>query len=203
MHGKGSLLGKMPGDEWQKFANLRALLGLMYTHPGKKLLFMGGEFGQWREWNHDASLDWHLLERPLHAGLSRWVRDLNTLYRAEPALHALDFSAEGFEWVDFHDYEESVITFLRRAPDGESVLVACNLTPSPRHNYIVGVPRAGRWREILNGDAPLYGGSGMGNLGGVDSAPVAAQGHYHSLVLTLPPLSVSAFKREAAGETRR
>lgn len=191
VYGKGSLLNKMPGDDLQKMANLRALFGYMYAHPGKKLLFMGGEFAQWNEWNHDTSLDWHLLDNPAHRGVQNWVRDLNHFYREQPALHQLDFSAEGFEWVDFHDAENSVITFIRRAANAEDmVLVVCNFTPVPRENYLVGVPRGGRWREALNSDAREYGGAGFGNAGGVDSAPVPAQGRYHSLYLTLPPLGV-------------
>ncbi|MDI6745522.1 MAG: 1,4-alpha-glucan branching protein GlgB [Rhodocyclaceae bacterium] len=198
VHGKGSLIGKMPGDEWQQFANLRLLYGHMWAHPGKKILFMGGEFGQRREWQHDESLEWHVLQYPLHAGLQRWMGDLNRCYRNEPALYEKDFSGDGFSWVDFHDWEESVITFLRhgRRP-GDSVLVACNFTPVARQNYIVGVPHGGYWQEILNSDASLYGGSGSGNLGGVEASPVAAQGHYHSLSLTLPPLSVMYLKPAA------
>ncbi|MDP3030763.1 MAG: 1,4-alpha-glucan branching protein GlgB, partial [Rhodocyclaceae bacterium] len=196
VHGKGSLIGKMPGDEWQQFANLRLLYGHMWAHPGKKILFMGGEFGQRREWQHDESLEWHVLQYTLHAGLQRWMGDLNRCYRAEPALYEKDFSGDGFSWVDFHDWEESVITFLRhgRRPE-DSVLVACNFTPVARQNYIVGVPHGGYWQEILNSDASLYGGSGSGNLGGVEASPVAAQGHYHSLSLTLPPLSVVYLKQ--------
>ncbi len=195
VHGKGSLLAKMPGDEWQKFANLRALYAYLWTHPGKKLLFMGGEFGQWNEWYHETSLDWHLLERAPHQGLHRFVKDLNHLYVSEPALHELDFHVDGFEWIDLHDGEQSVLSFLRkgRLPE-ECVLVVCNFTPVPRHNYRVGVPRAGYWREILNSDATLYGGSGMGNLGGAESAPVGVHRYFHSLTLTLPPLSVLCFK---------
>jgi 1,4-alpha-glucan branching enzyme len=195
VHGKGSLLAKMPGDEWQKFANLRLLLGYMYTQPGKKLLFMGGEIGQWREWNHEASLDWHLLEHPPHRGLQRWVRDLNTLYRGEPALHELDCEPEGFAWVDCHDSEQSTLGYRRRARSSrDELLVACNFTPVPRHNYRLGVPHGGHWQEILNSDAPLYGGSGQGNLGGVRATPVSAHGHAHSVVVTLPPLAIVVFK---------
>jgi 1,4-alpha-glucan branching enzyme len=185
----------MPGDDWQKFANLRTLYGLMFTQPGKKLLFMGGEFGQWREWNHDASLDWHLLEHPPHQGLQRWVRDLNTLVRGEPALHELDCDPAGFAWVDCNDSEASVISFLRRgrAPD-DWLLVACNFTPVPRHDYRVGVPRAGRWDEVLNSDAPLYGGSGQGNLGSATATPPACHGREYTLPITLPPLGVVVFK---------
>jgi 1,4-alpha-glucan branching enzyme len=197
VHGKGSLLGKMPGDDWQKFANLRLLYGYMYAQAGKKLLFMGGEFGQWNEWNHDTSLDWHLAEYPLHKGLQRWVRDLNTTYRAEPALHQFDCDPAGFEWVDINDSEQSVISLLRkgRSPD-DTVLVVCNFTPVPRHNYRVGVPQGGRWEEILNSDAPLYGGSGQGNLGGLNTAPVSCHGRPYLLNLTVPPLGMVAFKRK-------
>ena len=199
VHGKGALIGKMPGDEWQQFANLRLLYGYMWAHPGKKLLFMGGEFGQRREWQHDESLEWHVLQYPLHAGMQRWMGDLNRCYRAQPALYEKDFSAEGFAWIDFNDSEESVISFLRHGRHAEdSVLVVLNFTPLPRHNYVVGVSCGGYWQEILNSDAKLYGGSGMGNLGGVDAAPVAAQGYHHSLALTLPPLSVVYLKAQTA-----
>ncbi|MDH3212732.1 MAG: 1,4-alpha-glucan branching protein GlgB [Myxococcales bacterium] len=195
VHGKGSLLGKMPGDEWQKFANLRALFGYAYTQPAKKLLFMGGEFGQRREWNHDGCLDWHLLEHDRHRGLQRWVRDLNTLYRGEPALHELDCESDGFAWIDCSDAEQSTLTYLRKGRSTPDVLVvACNFTPVLRHGYRVGVPRAGHWRELLNSDAPLYAGSGQGNLGGVRSAPVARHGHPQSIVVTLPPLAIVVFK---------
>ena len=197
VHGKGSLIGKMPGDTWQKFANLRALLGYMWAHPGKKLLFMGCEFGQRSEWAHDSSLEWGVLQYPEHAGLQRWVSDLNRLYRAEPALHEVDFSQAGFEWIDCRDSEESVISFLRKSHAGDPLLVVCNFTPVPRANYVVGVPRSGYWREALNSDAPLYGGSGIGNLGGVDSAPVAAHGRFHSVTLAVPPLATLLFKWEA------
>ncbi len=195
VHGKGALIGKMPGDEWQQFANLRLLYGYMWGHPGKKLLFMGGEFGQKREWQHEESLEWHVLQYPLHAGVQRWVADLNRCLRAEPALYEKDFSADGFEWVDFQDWEESAVTFLRRGrrPE-ETVLVVCNFTPVPRRDYIVGVPFGGYWQEILNSDAALYGGSDMGNQGGIDAAPVAAHGQHHSLTMTLPPLAVVFFR---------
>ncbi|MBI5014983.1 MAG: 1,4-alpha-glucan branching protein GlgB [Deltaproteobacteria bacterium] len=197
VHGKGSLLGKMPGDRWQRFANLRLLLGFQFTHPGKKLLFMGDEFGQWAEWNHDASLDWHLLADADHRGVQRWVRDLNTTMRGEPALYELDFEPAGFSWIDANDSEQSVLSFLRRGKDKDSAVVcACNFTPAPRHNYRLGVPVGGSWEEILNSDAPLYGGSGQGNLGGVEASPVAAFGHYHSLVVTLPPLAMVVFRRK-------
>jgi 1,4-alpha-glucan branching enzyme len=199
VHGKASLLGKMPGDEWQRFANLRLLYGWMWTHPGKKLLFMGGEFGQRREWQHEESLEWHLLQQPLHAALMRWVSDLNRCYRTEPALHEKDFSADGFEWVDFNDWEKSVVSFIRRGRRSDDILLAvCNFTPVPRHDYTVGVPCGGRWREILNSDAADYGGSGLGNLGGVEAVAVPAHGHRHRLSLTLPPLGIVLFKAEAA-----
>jgi 1,4-alpha-glucan branching enzyme len=195
VYGKGSLLRKMPGDDWQRFANLRLLLGFQHMHPGKKLLFMGGEFGQWNEWNHDTSLDWNLLEQPAHSGLRRFVQDLNRMHREEPALHQRDFSEQGFEWVDVHDSERSVLSFLRKGSDPKNVVLAiCNCTPIPRENYRVGVPFSGHWREIMNSDAPLYGGSGQGNLGGVSAAPVPMHGRYHSLSITLPPLSILCFK---------
>lgn len=196
VHGKGSLIGRMPGDAWQQFANLRLLLGYMWTHPGKKLLFMGGEFGQRPEWNHDAALEWFVLEHAEHAGVQRWVKDLNRLYRSEPALHQIDFDARGFEWIDCEDRDASVLSFLRRAADGGELLVVCHFTPVPRRNYVVGAPVGGRWRELLNSDARDYGGSGMGNFGGVEAAPVGVHGRPFSLTLTLPPLAVLVFKRE-------
>jgi 1,4-alpha-glucan branching enzyme len=195
VHGKGSLLGKMNGDEWQKFANLRLLFGYMFAQPAKKLLFMGCEFGQWAEWNHDASLDWHLLEYPPHRGLQRWVRDLNTFYRGERAMHELDCEPGGFEWVDANDAENSVASFVRKGkPGAADVLVVCNFTPIPRHNYRVGVPQGGHWDEVLNSDAPLYGGSGQGNFGGLDAAPVPSHGRPYTLTITAPPLGMVAFK---------
>ncbi|HEY8181092.1 MAG TPA: 1,4-alpha-glucan branching protein GlgB [Thermoanaerobaculia bacterium] len=190
VYGKGSLIGKMPGDDWQKFANLRLLFAHMYSQPGKKLLFMGGEFAQWREWNHDTALDWNLLDFLPHAELQRWVEDLNRTYRDNPALHELDTSGDGFEWIDCNDTESSIVTLMRKSrsnPD-EVVVVALNFTPMPRHNYAVGVPFGGHWREILNSDAPLYGGSGQGNMGGVDAAPIPLHGRRWSVNLTLPPL---------------
>ncbi len=191
VHGKGSLLAKMPGDEWQKFANLRALYGYMFTTPGKKLLFMGGEFGQWREWNHDRSLDWHLLESDPHDALRRCVADLARLYRDEPALHDGDVDPSGFQWIDSTDAEQSVISYLRRTRDGSrEVAVIANLTPVVRHNYRIGVPERGYWRELFNSDASAYGGSGVGNFGGVPTSPLPCHGRSHSMVLTLPPLSV-------------
>jgi 1,4-alpha-glucan branching enzyme len=181
VHGKGSLISKMPGDYWQKFANLRLLLGYMYGQPGKKLLFMGGEFGQWSEWYHEASLDWHLLAYPMHGALQRWVIDLNRVYNQEPALYTQDFTPAGFEWIDCNDMEQSVITFLRKGLDpGDLMLVVCNFTPVPRHNYRVGVPLSGFWREVLNSDAHDYGGSGQGNLGGVETTPTPCHGRLHS-----------------------
>jgi 1,4-alpha-glucan branching enzyme len=193
VHGKGSMIGRMPGDEWQRFANLRLLYGYLAAHPGKKLLFMGSEFGQYREWNHDRSLDWHLLEQPIHAALQRWVRDVNTLYRGLPALHELDADASGFEWIDCHDHHRSVVSFLRRSSGAGLCVVACNFTPVPRENYRVGAPAGGRWIEALNSDAPLYGGSGVGNFGTVNASPVPAHGRPFSLNLTLPPLGVVMF----------
>ena len=193
VYGKGSLLRKMPGDEWRKFANLRLLLGYMWTHPGKKLLFMGSEFGQWNEWNHESSLDWHLLEQPMHGGIARWVGDLNRVLREHSALHAHDFDSRGFEWVDAGDFEQSVLSFLRRGTGSDMLLVVCNATPVPRPNYRVGVPQPGRWAELLNSDAPIYGGSGQGNMGGVESAPVPAHGHFQSLSIMLPPLACVVF----------
>ena len=190
VHGKGSLIEKMPGDDWRKFAGLRLLLGHMWAHPGKKLLFMGGEFGQRREWNHDQALDWWLLTDDAHAGVQRWVEDLNRFYREAPALHEIDFEPSGFQWVDCNDAENSVISWLRKARDGSTVLVVANFTPIVRDNYLVGVPRAGHWSERLNSDATLYGGSGVGNLGGAHSVPVSAHGHFQALNLRLPPLGV-------------
>jgi 1,4-alpha-glucan branching enzyme len=179
----------MPGDDWQKFANLRLLLGTMWGHPGKKLVFMGGEFGQRSEWTHEGELDWGALAEARHAGVRAWVADLNALLRAEPALHELDFEASGFEWIDARDADQSVLTFLRRPRSGRPVLVACNFTTVPRANYVVGVPQDGWWQELLNSDASHYGGSGIGNFGGVVAAPVPAHGRFHSLSLTLPPLA--------------
>ncbi len=195
VHGKGSLIGRMPGDEWQRFANLRLLYGYMYGHPGKKLLFMGGEFGQVREWKHDESLEWHVVQYPYHRGVRQWVKDLNHLYRAEPALHELDFDAQGFEWIDSNDWEQSVISFLRKGKTADEIILqVCNFTPVPKYQYRVGVPRSGFWREILNSDAAVYGGSGNGNFGGVEAAPIPAHGRHHSLTLNLPPLGVLFLK---------
>lgn len=195
VHGKGSLIGKMPGDEWQRNANLRLLFGYMYGHPGKKLLFMGGEIGQWKEWNHEEGLEWFALEYPFHRGIKDWVRDLNHLYKSEPALYELDFSAEGFEWVDFHDWQQSIISFIRKGRDTDRIiLVVCNFTPVPRQNYLIGVPERGFWKELLNSDSEFYGGSGMGNSGGAVTTLIPWNGRPYSLSLTLPPLSVLFFK---------
>jgi len=201
VHGKGSLLRKMPGDDWQKFANLRLLFGYMYAQPGKKLIFMGGEFGQWNEWYHEVSLDWHLLEYPLHSGLQRWVEDLNRLYSDEPALHELDFTPGGFEWIDCSDSQSSTLSLIRKGSSSEDiVLVVCNFTPVHRLNYRVGVPRSGYWKEILNSDSKDYGGSGHGNLGVVEASPISFHGRPHSLTLTLPPLGAVFFKSEGTGQ---
>ena len=197
VHGKGSLINKMPGDAWQQFANLRLMYGHMWAHPGKKLLFMGAEFGQRREWNHDEALDWQALQGDQHRGLQRWVEDLNRLYRSEPALYQLDFDASGFQWIDAQDSEASVLSYLRKARDGTAVLVVANFTPVPRENYLVGIPHAGHWAEQLNSDALLYGGSGVGNQGGVDSVPVSAHGFYQALNLRLPPLGILVLKQIA------
>ncbi|HWF93291.1 MAG TPA: alpha amylase C-terminal domain-containing protein, partial [Terriglobales bacterium] len=195
VHGKGSLIGKMPGDEWQKFANLRLLFGYMFGQAGKKLLFMGGEFGQVREWNHDASLEWHVLRYPVHAGMQKWVAELNRAYRELPALHELDTDAGGFEWVDANDSSTSVLSFLRRGKSPKDVvLVVLNLTPVIRMQYHLGVPLPGRWNEILNSDAHEYAGSGVGNFGGVQAEDSPAHGRPYSLKLTLPPLGALFLK---------
>ncbi|HEY4371431.1 MAG TPA: 1,4-alpha-glucan branching protein GlgB [Burkholderiales bacterium] len=199
VYGKGSLIGKMPGDDWQMFANLRALFGYMWAHPGKKLLFMGGEFAQRREWTHEGELEWWVSERPEHAGMKRLMSDLNRAYVREPALHRVDFTPEGFEWVDANNGEQSVVAFLRKTPDAAPVLVVCNLTPVPRSNFLVGVPLAGQWREIINTDAREYGGSGWGNLGAVESVPVSAHGRVDALNLSLPPLATLMFRWELRG----
>jgi 1,4-alpha-glucan branching enzyme len=193
-HGKGSLLRKMPGDDWQKFANLRLLLGYQYTQPGKKLLFMGGEFGQWGEWDHDSGLDWELLEHEANRGLLRWVGDINACYRDQPALHELDTDPAGFSWVQIDDAHESTLSYLRRAKSGETALVSMNLTPVPRHDHVLGVPTGGVWSELINSDSTFYGGSGLGNLGGV-SATAEPWGEFsHRVSLTLPPLGLVVLK---------
>ncbi len=198
VHGKGSLLGRMPGDFWQKFANLRLLLGYQFAQQGKKLLFMGGEFGQWDEWDYTRSLDWHLLNYEPHQGLERWVADLNRLYRNEPALHDCDCDPYGFEWIDCHDSDAGVLSFVRRGRRSDDLFVViCNCTPVPRYHYEVGIWRDGYFKEVLNSDALIYGGSGMGNLGGVTTRPMGRHHHPYSLDLTLPPLSILYLKKGA------
>jgi 1,4-alpha-glucan branching enzyme len=197
VHGKGSLLNRMPGDEWQKFANLRLLFAYMFAQPGKKLIFMGGEFGQSREWSHDRALDWDLLQYPVHRGAQNWVRDLNHLYRNQPALHDIELEAEGFEWVDCNDGPRSIISLIRKSKNPqETVLVACNFTPVPRVDYRVGVPIGGWWKELLNSDGKEYAGSGMGNGGGVMAESKPQHGRKFSLKLTLPPLAAVFFRPE-------
>lgn len=195
VHGKKSLLDKMPGDEWQRFANLRALYGHMWGHPGKKMLFMGCEIGQWWEWNHDDSLQWHLLEYDRHRGLQRYVADLNRLYASQPALHQVDYDWTGFQWIDLHDSDHSTLTYFRRAKDPSDIVVcALNLTPVPREAYRMGVPTAGYYRELLNSDSEAYGGSNMGNAGGVQAEGMPWHGQPFSVVITLPPLAAVFFK---------
>jgi len=197
VHGKGSIIGRMPGDAWQQFANVRLLYGMMWSHPGKKMLFMGDEFAQRREWTHEDSLEWHALDADRrHEGVQRWVADLNRVYRSEKSLHEKDFSVDGFRWVQRGDWEQSALSFLRLAPDSPPLLAVFNFTPVPRYNYRVGVPQGGRWRELLNSDAEYYGGSGMGNQGGVEAQPMPYEDLHHSLTLTLPPLGVLLFKPE-------
>ena len=188
VHGKGSILKRMPGDEWQRFANLRAYYGFMWGHPGKKLLFMGCEFGQSNEWNADGSLDWHLLEQPMHQGVQRLVRDLNAVNRAYTPLHQYDFDQRGFEWITHEDSQNSVFSFIRKADNGETVLVLSNFTPVVRHGYRVGVPEQGHYREIINTDNAVYGGSGVGN-GELQTEATPAHGRPCSLSLTVPPLA--------------
>jgi 1,4-alpha-glucan branching enzyme len=202
VYGKGSLLRKMPGDQWQQFANLRLLFGFMFGHPGKKLLFMGDEFGQWSEWNHDASLEWNLLNYPFHAGVLRWLHDLNTLYRGQPALYELDFDSAGFEWLDCNDAQRSVISFMRHGRQiNRDLLIAYNFTPVPRYNYRIGVPCGGAWNELLNSDAVWYGGSGQGNLGRVEATPLPIHGRPFSLNVTLPPLGMIVFEPQSGSDT--
>ncbi len=201
VHGKRALLDKMPGDVWQRFANLRLLYGYMYSHPGKKMLFMGGEFGQWREWNHDTSLDWHLCDDEPHRGLQRLIRDLNCVYRQEPALHEVDFDWNGFQWIDFSDTDNSVIAYIRKARStNEAIVCACNFTPVARHGYRIGVPEPGWYRELINTDGIAYGGSNMGNGGGVHAADIPSHGLPYSLTVTLPPLSTLLLKRQPTHE---
>ncbi len=197
VHGKRSLVGRMPGDHWQQMANARLLLGYMYAHPGKKLLFMGGEFAQWREWNHDQSLDWHLLAHAPHEHMRQWVRSLCHFYRRTPALYEEDFSPDGFEWIDQSDHEQSVLVFLRKSRAGRLLVVAANFTPVPRHGYRIGIPIAGSWRECMNSDDVRFGGSGVGNPGVCGTAPEPMHGREFSLLLTLPPLAIIFLQREA------
>ncbi len=199
VHGKGSMIGKMPGDRWQKFANLRMFYAWMYAHPGKKLLFQGGEFGQWSEWNHGKSLDWHLLDQPDHAGLRRLVQRLNHLYRDEPALWENDDSYAGFEWIDFHAADNSVVAFLRKADSGSSLIFAVNATPVVREGYRIGVPGPGFYEEVLNSDSDVYGGSNAGNFGGMHAEPVSWQGKPYSIMVRLPPLSTVGFRHRMGG----
>jgi 1,4-alpha-glucan branching enzyme len=200
VHGKGSMIDKVPGDVWQKYATLRTLYGYMYGHPGKKLLFMGGEFAQWREWNHDRSLDWHLLDDPSHAAIRRFIQDLNWHYCAEPALHQRDFDPDGFRWIDCNDNENSVVSIVRYAKEREDfVVMVFNFTPVPRAEYRIGVPAPGFYVELLNSDASLYGGSNVGNGGGVETQPVAAHGFDQSLPLTVPPLGCLLLKKQSTG----
>ncbi len=195
VHGKASLINKMPGDLWQQFANLRLLYAYSHAHPGRKLLFMGGEFGQRSEWGHDTGLEWNLLEYQEHRGLQRLTADLNALYRCEPALHQVDFDSHGFEWIDCNDADASVLSFLRRTKDpAELMVVVANFTPVLRENYRVGVPEPGFYRELLNSDGDTYGGSNAGNVGGVQAQPVPWMGKPYSLPLRLPPLGVLYFK---------
>jgi 1,4-alpha-glucan branching enzyme len=199
VHGKGSLLSKMPGDLWQKFANLRLLLGYMYVQPGKKLLFMGIEIGQWREWYHEESLDWHLLQFAPHEGLQQWVRDLNMFYRNEPSMYECDVDSQGFRWIDCHDWESSTFSMVRCGKSKEEAIIAiCNFTPVPRHEYRVGVPFDTFWQEVLNSDAKEYEGSGQGNLGGVEAEPIPFHGYAQSINVNVPPLGIVFFKGECA-----
>ena len=196
VHGKGSLIGKMPGDEWQRFANLRLLFGFMFTQAGKKLLFMGGEIGQYREWEHDGSIEWHLLRFAPHQGIQRWVRDLNAYYRSEPALYECDFTPDGWRWIDADDSDNSVLTYMRFGKDQAApVMVACNFTPVPRRGYRVGVPKEGYWREVLNSNAAIYGGTDEGNMGGCHTDAILTHGQEHSLLLDIPPLGIVVFKQ--------
>jgi 1,4-alpha-glucan branching enzyme len=195
VHGKGSLLGKMPGDAWQRFANLRLLFGYQWSQAGKKLLFMGDELGQPSEWDHDGSVEWHLRDDPRHSGVMRWVRDLNALHRAEPALHALDADPSGFEWIDASDADGGTLCFLRRGPSGADVaVVGLNLTPMPHERFRIGLPDGGVWHEALNSDAEVYGGSGMGNLGHVEAESSPWHGRPYSAQIVLPPLSCLFFR---------
>jgi 1,4-alpha-glucan branching enzyme len=192
--GHGSLFGMMPGDEWRKYANLRLLFGYMYAMPGKKLLFMGNELAQWPEWNHQTSLEWFVLKESSHQGIQRWIKDLNRLYRSEPSLYERDFSADGFEWIDFHDARNTTLSFLRKGRSTtDLILAAFNFTPVPRHHYRLGIPRGGYWQELLNSDVAVYGGSGQGNVGGVHAEAFRCHHRPFSVRLTLPPLSALFF----------
>ena len=200
VHGKGSLLDQMPGDLWQKFANLRLLYSYMWTHPGKKLLFMGGDFGQWNEWNYDCSLQWHLMQWQSHQGVLKCVTDLNHLYRREKALHEVDFDYHGFEWIDCHNYADSILAYIRRGADpADFVVVACNFTPVVRQNYRLGVPQGGWYQEIFNSDSAYYGGSNVGNYPGVTAEARDSHCRPFSIAMTLPPLSVVVLKPERPG----
>jgi 1,4-alpha-glucan branching enzyme len=195
VHGKGSIISKMPGDDWQKFANVRLLYSYMFAHPGKKLLFMGNEFAQWREWNHDLSLDWDIVSGPLHSGVQRLVRDLNHLYTSTPALYELDPYPSGFEWIDYQDVENSMIAFIRKGRnEGDFLVVVCNFTPVVRYGYHIGVPDAQAYQEVLNSDAAVYGGSNVGNLGRVEVEHVGSHGRAKSISLAVPPLGVVILK---------
>lgn len=195
VHGKGSLIGRMPGDEWNKFANLRLMFSYMFTHPGTKLIFMGGEFGQTAEWNHDRSLDWYLADFPTHKGIIHIIQDLNKLYKTETALYRYAFENNGFEWVDYGDRDNSVIVFMRKGEQlADALVVVCNFTPAPRHSYRVGVPTRGTWKEIFNSDDLRYAGSGLLNQALMNTSPVKYHGKDYSVTLTLPPLAVSVLK---------
>jgi 1,4-alpha-glucan branching enzyme len=197
VHGKGSLYNRMPGDDWQKLANLRLLFGYMFVHPGKKLIFMGDELGQWSEWDHESSLPWHLLDIPSHRGIRSWIRDLNRVYREEAALHASDFDPGGFEWIDYGDSHNVAFSFIRRHPEsGNKLLAICNFTPVPRKDYRIGLPAPGVWTEVLNSDSEHYCGSGMGNFGSVATVPVPFHGRPFSAEFTLPPLAFLLFKHQ-------
>jgi 1,4-alpha-glucan branching enzyme len=196
VHGKGSLSGRMPGDDWQRFANLRTLLGYQWLFPGKKLLFMGGEFGQSREWNENSQLDWWLLETgPYHVGAQKFVADLNQLYQKSPGLWQADYDHNGFSWIDCNDRDNSVLSFLRQTADGRNqTVVILNLTPVPREAYRVGLPQGGHWKEVLNSNGAPYGGTNSGNGGGVEAQPVPAHARSHSAAFFLPPLSLIVFQ---------
>lgn len=196
-HGKGSLVGKMPGDYWQKFANLRLLFGYMFAHPGKKLIFMGSEFAQVAEWSHDHSIEWHLLQYASHQGMQKWLKDLNHFYRSQPALYERDFTSDGFEWIDLSDYQNSIISFIRKSADNkDKIIIVCNFTPMTWNNYRIGVPYGGYWKEILNSDAAIYGGSNQGNGGGKEADHQSDHGRPFSLSLTIPPLGILFFKKQ-------